>query len=253
MFKSFMPIFVSLTLSVFPFTAHAQTPPAGPAAGAAADTVSPVKSASAPGMEVNGYKQAVWGMSKNEVKSSLHIDLSRSEPHYSVTELPWGILRLAAISESDPDELLGNELEWFYGKRQEVVLGFYKNRFFAYTNSLDKILPVSDYRQKLISIYGDSSRDLSFQNTDPGDNKMTGSYDLEIWEKKKTIIILGTEKLFPGPEPEINYEVAYLGADIFGEFKNDFAHALAQRKEREAKQNEKLLQEQQKSALEVIQ
>ncbi|MCX5785472.1 MAG: hypothetical protein NTX59_07270 [Elusimicrobia bacterium] len=246
-------VLILLLLSVFPYISHAQTVSTRSAAGAVKDAAQPVKSAPASGTELSGYKQAAWGISKDEVKASLNIDFSRSEPHNSITDLPWEILRLIGVSETDPDDLLGDDLEWFYSARQEAVFGFYKDRFFAYTGGLDKILPVSDYKQKIVSIHGGSSRNLSFQDTDPADNKVTGSYNLEIWEKKKTIIVLGTEKLFPGPEPEINYEITYLSADIFGEFKNDSTHALAQRKEEEAKQNEKLLKEQQNNALDAIQ
>ena len=246
-------IFVLLISGILPHMSHAQGVSTSPAAGAAKEAAQPVKSAAASTTELNGYKQALWGMSKDEVKAGLLIDFSRSEPHNSVTDLPWEVLRLAAISESDPDDLLGDDLEWFYNERQEAVFGFYKDRFFAYTRNLDKILPVSDYRKKITAIHGGSSRNLSFQNTDPLEKKVTGSYTLETWEKKKTMVVLGTEKLFPGPEPETNYEITYLSAAIFGEFKNDLTHALAQRKEEEAKQNEQLLHEQRTNALEAIQ
>ncbi|MDO8803650.1 MAG: hypothetical protein Q7R35_04410 [Elusimicrobiota bacterium] len=253
MFRLFKSVFVLLLLSVFTHMSYAQAPSTGPAAGAAKQAAPPAKSAPASGKELNGYKKAAWGMSKDDVESSLHIDFSHSEPHYSVIDLPWEILRLAAISESGPDDLLSKDLVWFYGERQDVIFGFYKDRFFSYTSSLDKILPVSDYRQRIISIHGGSSNYLSFQDTDPAEEKVVGTYDLEIWEKKKSIIVLGMEKLFPGPEPVANYEITYLGADIFAEFKNDAAHALEQSRDEEAKQSEKLLQEQQSSALEVIQ
>lgn len=253
MFNLFKSVLFFLTLGVFAHLAYAQAPSTGPAAPGAKQAAPPAKSAPAPVKELNGYKQAAWGMSKEEVKASLSIDLSRKEPHNSVIDLPWEILRLAAIADSDPDDLLGKDLVWYYGERQDVIIGFYKDRFFSYTSSLDKILPPADYRQRIISIHGASSRVLSFEDTDPAENKVVGAYDVEIWEKKKTMILLRTEKLFPGPEVETNCGITYLGSELFGEFKKDAAAALAQRKDEETKQSEKLLREQQDSALEVIQ
>ena len=255
MFKVFKSVFILLLLGVFAQLSSAQTASTGTEAAAVKDDAPAVKSAPAPGGEAGGYKQAAWGMSKEEVSAALHIDLAHSEQHYTVTDLPWEIMRMAAVSESDPDDLLGQNLEWFYGERQDMVLCFYKNRFFAYTSSLDKVLSAAEYKQKITSLHGASTRSLSFQNTDPEENRVTGSYGIEIWDGKKTIIALGTEKLFPGQdqEAESNYDITYLGADVFGEFKKDAAKVLAQKKEEERKQSEKVLQEQKNSALEVIQ
>ncbi len=246
-------VFILFILGVSPARADAQGTSTGPVVGSAGGAAQPVKDKAAAGPELNGYKQAAWGMSKDQVKAGLHVDFARSEPSHSIMEMPWEILRLSGLSESDPDELLGGDMEWFSNGPQDAVFGFYKGRFFAYTGSLDKILPVSDYRQKIISIHGGSSRALSFENTDPVENTVIGSYNLELWEKKRTVIILGTEKLYPGAEPEINYEITYLGADIFGEFKSGVARALEQKKDEETKRSEKLLREQQKNALEAIQ
>ena len=256
MFKLFKPVLLLLTLGVFAQTSYAQTASAGTPDAPAKDAAPAAKSAPASGGEVSGYKQAAWGMSKDEVSAVLHIDLARAEPHYAVTDLPWEIMRLAPISDSDPDDLLGENLEWYYGERQDMVLCFYKNRFFAYTSSLDKVLSAAEYKQKITSLHGASSRSLSFQNTDPEENnRVTGTYGLEIWENRKTLIVLGTEKLFPGQEqePETNYDITYLGADVFAEFKKDAAKILAEKKEAEEKLNQKQLQEQKDSALEIIQ
>ena len=171
-----------------------------------------------------------------------------------MAELPWELLHLANIAESDPDDLLGGDLEWFYGDRQDTVLGFYKKRFFFYATGLDKILPVYDYQQAIAARHGKSSRTVAYQTTDPAaGNAVIGSYTIELWEKKRTTTALATEKLFPGEEAEVNYEAVYLSPDIFGEFKADFARALAERSEAEKKQSEEIFQEQKKSALEVLQ
>lgn len=202
--------------------------------------------------ELNGYKQAFWGNSVDEVNTALHTDFDLPEGKAALTELPWEIMRLAGISESDPDDLLGADLQWFLGENLDTVTGFYKNRFFFYTAALDKVVPVSEYEKKLGANHGPSTRTLSFQHTDQ-DEKVTGSYTLKLWEKKKTTIALGTEKLFPGTEPELNYEITYLSADIFQEFKNDFARALEQVKAAEKLESDKALREQQQRALDVIQ
>lgn len=251
--SSFKPLFVLFLLGVSAAAAGAQEPPAGSAAAPAKEAAQPANAKTAAGPELNGYKKAVWGMSKDEVKAALHTDFASAEPSSSVTDVPWEILRLSGISESDPDELLGGEMEWYANGPQDAVFGFYKDRFFAYTGNLDKILPVADYRQRVLSIHGASSRSLAFEETDPVEKAPLGSYTMELWEKKKTIIILGTEKLYPGLEPEINYEITYLGAAIFGEFKKAAQFALAQKKSDEAKRTEILLREQQNNALEVIQ
>ncbi|MBI4803136.1 MAG: hypothetical protein HY796_11495 [Elusimicrobia bacterium] len=247
------PVFVCLLLSVSFSAAYAQAPSTDPVAEQRKDAGPPVKSTGAFATELNGYKLAVWGMSKEEVKAGLRGDFTRADPNNYTAELPWEILRLAGIAESDPDDLLGPDLEWFYSGPQDATLGFYKKRFFFYTRNLDKILPVSEYAQKITANHGRNSRAVAFQNTDPAENAVIGSYNMEIWDKKKTTIILGVEKLFPGAEPETNYEVTYLSPDIFGEFKNDFARALKQKNEAERNQSETLLEEQKKNALEVIQ
>ncbi|MBU2574910.1 MAG: hypothetical protein KKH28_12615 [Elusimicrobia bacterium] len=250
----FKPALISIIIGVFPAVSCAQTPSTSPAAEPPKDAGLPVKSAATLGAaELNGYKLAVWGMSKKEVKAGLHSGFMRTDPNNYLAELPWEILHLAGISESDPDDLLGDELEWFYGEHQDAVLGFYKNRFFFYTSSLNEILPVSEYEQKITANHGRNSRAVAFQNTDPAENAVTGDYNMKLWDKKKTTIILGVEKLFPGAEPETNYEITYLSPDIFKEFKSDFARALEQKNEAERKRSEQLFQEQRKNALEVIQ
>lgn len=253
MSASFKPLFVTFLISFTLSIAAAQTPSAQ-TPSPQKDAAPPVVKSTAAPAELNGYKLAVWGMGKDEVKASLRSDFTRTEPNNSLADLPWELLHLANIAESDPDDLLGGDLEWYYGDRQDAVLGFYKDRFFFYAAGLDKILSASEYQQAIAARHGKSARTVAYQTTDPAAaNAVMGSYTIEIWDKKKTEIILAVEKLFPGEAPEINYEIAYLSPDLFGEFKADFARALAEKTEAEKKQSDELLQEQKKNALEVLQ
>ena len=223
--------------------AGAQTPPAAPA--------QPAKAAAA--QELNGYKQAAWGMSPDEVKTALNLEFANSEPNTALTELPWEVMRLTGIAESAPDELLGEDLNWYYGETQDVVLGFYKNRFFFYLSALDKILPAAEYEKKLAAKHGARTKTLSFKNTDPAEDTVLGAYELALWEKKKTTVALGMETLYPEKQTETNYDIVYLGADILGEFQKAFTAAMQVTKDAEKKLQDKAVQEQQKKALEVIQ
>lgn len=251
-----MTILTRTILTAFLLCAHtgfagAQTPPSAAMKEPAKTAEQPAKPAAA--AELNGYKQAAWGISEDEVKTTLNIEFANTEPSTSVTELPWELMRLAGISDSDPDYLLRADLRWFQGENQETMLGFYKDRFFFYTSALDKIIPLPEYEKKLAALHGPFTRELSFQNIDPADKKVTGSYAMKIWEKKKTTAVLGIEKLFPTSEPETNCEISYISADIFGEFKNDFAVTLAKKKEIERKEAEKALKEHETRALDVLQ
>lgn len=271
MSAAFKPVLISLILVFAISAAGAQTPPAAAAqkkeaapqvakstaATAAAplkDPVPPAAISTAAPAELNGYKLAVWGMTKDEVKAALNSDFANAEANNSVSELPWELLHLANIADSDPDDLLDADLEWFYGDRQDAMLGFYKKRFFFYASALDKVLPVSEYQQAIADRHGKSSRKIAYQTNDPANPKeVLGSYNIELWEKKKTAVVLAAQTQYPGGEPEVNYEISYFSQDIFGEFKADFARALAERNAAEKKRNEEQLQEQKKSALDVLQ
>lgn len=230
-----------------------KTAPAAAAAQQKDSAAPPAKSTAAPA-ELNGYKLAVWGMTKDEVKAALNSDFANAEANNSVSELPWELLHLANIADSDPDDLLGAGLEWYYGDRQDAMLGFYRKKFFFYASALDKVLPVSEYQQALADRHGKASRRIAYQTNDPANPKTAlGSFNIELWEQKKTAIVLAAQTQYPGEEPEVNYEISYFSREIFAEFKADFARALAERNEAEKKRSEEQLQEQKRNALDVLQ
>ena len=50
--------------------------------------------------ELNGYKQAAWGSTKDDVKAALHTEFASPDPKTTLTDLPWEIMRLAGLDFS---------------------------------------------------------------------------------------------------------------------------------------------------------
>lgn len=215
---------------------------------------------------LEGYKDAKWGQTVEEVGKALSVNLERKnenelfyfEDH--LNEVFWEDLKVPKVTPYPGfwrfKEGIFPEEEITMYKTGDDYSTFYKNRFFIYSIHLHA-KEFSNHLKTLRSKYGTPKIKKVTYWTGQGRVQVTKEaapsvanqkwvFTVHSWKKDKTLVrLIKQEWLSVGyPEVEINLYLAYISSDLYGELRDEIkgkvasANASAEERERKRKEEE---------------